>query len=118
MHELSIAGAIVDIATRHAGERRVALVEVKVGQLRQVVPGALEFAFALVAEGTAAEGAELRIDEIPVQVSCQRCAAESAAPEFPLMCGRCGSADVEVFAGGELYVEALELEEAAGLARR
>ena len=52
MHELSLAGAIVAIAEEHAAGGRVSRVEVRVGQLRQVVPRALAFAFELVAEGT------------------------------------------------------------------
>ena len=61
MHELSIAEAIVDVAARHAAGRRVLRVEVKVGHLRQVVPDSLCFAFGLVAQGTALDGAELAI---------------------------------------------------------
>jgi hydrogenase nickel incorporation protein HypA/HybF len=38
VHELSIAQAIVDVATRHAGEARVERVQVTIGRLRQVVP--------------------------------------------------------------------------------
>jgi len=53
MHELAIAEAIVAIADRHARGRPVSRVEVAVGHLRQVVPSALEFAFGLVATGTA-----------------------------------------------------------------
>ena len=52
MHELSIAQAIVDVATRNAGKARVTRVFVRVGQLRQVVPSALEFSFELCAHGT------------------------------------------------------------------
>ena len=119
MHELSIADAIVATAVRHAAGRRVVRVEVKVGHLRQVVPGALEFAFELVAHGTAVDGAELEIDEVAVRVHCRDCAAEGPAPEFPLACASCGSLDVEVVAGEELYVDALEVEETQeALARR
>ena len=57
MHELAIAQSVVAIADRHADGRRVASVQLKVGHLRQVVPSALTFAFELVAEGTALEGA-------------------------------------------------------------
>ena len=111
MHELSIAEAVVAIAEQHARGRRVEVVELKVGHLRQVVPGALELAFQLVAEGTVVEGAELAIEQVPVRVRCRDCAAESGAVEFPLGCPSCGGLDVEVVAGEELHVEALELED-------
>jgi hydrogenase nickel incorporation protein HypA/HybF len=109
MHELSIADAIVSVAANHADGRRVALVEVKIGRLRQVVPSALELAFELVAEGTPVEGAELRIEEVPVHVVCRSCAGESLVAEFPFACASCRSLDVEVESGDELLVDALEL---------
>ena len=111
MHELSIADAVVTIAREHARGRRVSAVDVRIGRLRQVVPDALEFAFELVAAGTEVEGAELRVEHVPVRVRCARCAAESEAPEFPLACAECGSLDVEVVAGDELLVESLDIEE-------
>ncbi len=111
MHELSIAQAIVDVAIRHAAGRRVVKVEVKVGHLRQVAPDSLRFAFGLVAQGTALDGAELAIARIPAAGRCRDCGAESVMDDFPLRCARCGALDVEVLAGEELVVDALELEE-------
>jgi hydrogenase nickel incorporation protein HypA/HybF len=112
MHELSIADAVVQIAAWHAGpDRRVARVELKVGSLRQVVPPALEFAFGLVAEGTPVEGAELVLDVVTAAGRCRACGTESELPAFPLLCGACGSADLELIRGEELLVDALELEE-------
>ncbi|HWY90957.1 MAG TPA: hydrogenase maturation nickel metallochaperone HypA [Solirubrobacteraceae bacterium] len=111
MHELSIAQAIVEVATRHAAGRRVVRVEVKVGHLRQVVPDALHFAFGLVAQGTALDGAELAIEQVPAVGRCRECGVESAMEDFPLCCARCGGLEMEVLAGEELLVDALELEE-------
>ena len=111
MHELSIADAVVAIASRHAGGRRVARVELKVGHLRQVVPDALEFAFGLVADGTPVAGAELVIEVVPAAGACRACGIESELPGFPLLCAGCGSADLEVVRGEELLVDSLELEE-------
>jgi hydrogenase nickel incorporation protein HypA/HybF len=113
MHELSIAEAVVRIASEHAAGRPVCRVELKVGHLRQVVPSSLEFAFELVAEGTALDGAELAIEEVAAAVRCRGCGAESEQDGFPLACRACGGFDVEVVRGEELLVEALELEELA-----
>ncbi len=111
MHELAIAESIVGIAGRHANGRRVTKVQLKVGHLRQVVPSALSFSFELVAQGTPVEGAELEMEEVPATGSCRGCGAESRLKEFPLQCGVCGSFDLQVLEGEELFVESLELEE-------
>ncbi len=110
MHELSIADAIVRIATAHASGRKIETIEVKVGYLRQVVPDALEFAFVLVAEGTEAQGAQLLLEEVPAAGICRRCGIESELPGFPLACEACGSLDVELVRGEELLVDALTME--------
>lgn len=111
MHELSIAESVVEVASRHAAGRRVHRVELEVGHLRQVVPSALSFAFELLVKGTALEGAELAIAEVPARGRCQACGSESTLERFPLSCGRCGGIDLELEGGEELQVSALELEE-------
>src|SRR4051812_48329540 len=113
MHELALADSIVRIACAHAAGRRVAKVELKVGHLRQVVPSALEFSFALVAEGTEVEGAELAMEVVPAAGRCRPCGFEGPLPVLPLTCGACGSFDVEVLRGEELEVDALEIEDEA-----
>jgi hydrogenase nickel incorporation protein HypA/HybF len=112
VHELSIAESVVRIAEQHAAGRPVAVVELKVGHLRQVVPSALAFAFELVAQGTCVEGAELVMEEIPAAGRCRGCGTESELDGFPLLCPSCGSWDLELLRGEELLVDALELEDA------
>jgi hydrogenase nickel incorporation protein HypA/HybF len=113
MHELSIAEAMVEIALRHASGRRVYRIELKVGHLRQVVPSALEFAVELLSAGTPLEGAELSIEDVPARGRCRACGAETTMTIFPLQCDGCGGLDVELLAGEELLVDALELDELA-----
>jgi hydrogenase nickel incorporation protein HypA/HybF len=115
MHELSIAQAVVDIALRHAEGRPVRRVELRVGHLRQVVPSALQFAFELVSNGTSLDGAELVIDEVPASGICRGCGTTTTMRQFPLRCSRCGDLDLELVAGQELLVDALELDEVATL---
>ncbi len=111
MHELSIAESIVNIALRHADGRPVSKVELEVGHLRQVVPSALQFAFELLSNGTVLEGSELAIEDVPARGRCRACAVETTMRAFPLQCGSCGGLDLEIVAGDELLVTALELEE-------
>ncbi|MEA2282975.1 MAG: hydrogenase nickel incorporation protein HypA/HybF [Solirubrobacteraceae bacterium] len=114
MHELSIAGAIVAIAERHAAGRRVTRVDVRIGHLRQVVPDSLAFAFELVAAGTVMEGAELVLEAVPAAGCCRECGMDGDLTAFPLRCSACGGLDVEVIRGEELLVDSLELEASEG----
>ena len=109
MHELSIAEAVVGVASRHAAGSKVIRVELKVGHLRQVVPSALEFAFELLTNGTSLEGAELVIEDVPARGRCRECGAETEMRAFPFRCARCGGLDLEIEAGEELLVDALEI---------
>jgi hydrogenase nickel incorporation protein HypA/HybF len=111
VHELSLAEAVVEIAERHARGRRVVKVELAVGHLRQVVPQALRLAFELLSDGTALQGAELAIEEVPARGVCRRCAAETGLDGFPLRCAACGHDELEIVAGEELRVQALECED-------
>ena len=111
MHELSIADAIVRIADQHAGGRPVCRVHVKVGALRQVVPTSLTFAFGLLVEDTALDGAELAIEEVAAVGRCRACGVESRQDGFPLRCGACAGLDLDVVRGQELLVDALEVED-------
>jgi hydrogenase nickel incorporation protein HypA/HybF len=116
MHELSIASAIVATAERHAGGRPVAVVSVRAGRLRQIVPDSLEFYFGFVAGGTVCEGARLDLDVVPVRLRCPDCGAEWEL-EQPVFGCACGSGAAKVIAGDELTVESIEIEEDACIAR-
>ena len=110
MHELSVAGAVLGSVLRHAGDRRVTRVRLQVGHLRQVVPGALEFAWQLVTQGTVAEGAALDLEPVEARGVCRACGVESAQPAFPMRCAACGDLDLEIVAGNELQIDWLEVE--------
>ena len=111
MHELSVARAVIDTATRHAGGRRVTAVQLRVGHLRQVVPDSLAFSFEHAALGTLCEGARLEQELVPARLVCDACdhGWELDAPAF--RCPRCDSASVRITAGNELCVESIEVEE-------
>jgi hydrogenase nickel incorporation protein HypA/HybF len=113
MHEFSIASAVLDTAVRHAAGRRVTVVSVRFGRLRQVVPDALAFAFGIVSRETVCEGARLEQELVPARLRCEGCDAEWEIELPAFRCPGCESADVEVLSGEELEVESIEVEEEA-----
>ena len=116
MHELSLSSAVVNTAVRHADGRRVVLVNLRVGQLRQVVPDSLQFYFQFVARDTLCEGARLEQEIVPATLSCRSC-GHAWAIEIPAFrCPECGGGDVWVAGGNEFEVESIEVEEAACIA--
>ena len=76
MHELSVSSAIVDTVVRHAEGRRVTAVRVRLGRLRQVVPGSLAFYFELVSRETVCDGARLEQELVPAALRCEDCGHE------------------------------------------
>jgi hydrogenase nickel incorporation protein HypA/HybF len=118
VHELSLASAIVNTVDRHAAGRRVTVVTLRVGRLRQVVPDVLEFYFGIVAEGTVCSGARLEQELIPASLRCADCDREWDL-ELPLFrCPGCGGVDVEVTRGDEFEVESIDVEELECIERR
>jgi hydrogenase nickel incorporation protein HypA/HybF len=112
MHELSVAGAVLATAIGHADERRVEVVAMRVGTLRQVVPDSLRFYWEIVARDTICEGARLELTEIDTRLRCADCEREWEPELASFRCPACGSGEVAVVAGNELEVEYIEVREA------
>lgn len=115
MHELSIALSIIDIATEEGerlGAASIEAVHLKVGAFSGVVKEALLSAFELAREGTPLEKAGLVIEVVPVTLCCRACGVTQAiAVAQDVCCGACGALDVEVVAGRELEITAMEIAE-------
>jgi len=118
VHELSLSSAIVATAAKHADGRRVAVVSLRVGRLRQVVPQTLAFYFEFVARGTVCEGARLEQEVLEPRLRCAPCAAEWEIDAPAFRCPRCGAGEVAIVSGNEFEVESIEVEEAECIAPR
>jgi hydrogenase nickel incorporation protein HypA/HybF len=110
VHELSLAGAIVNTAVKHAGGRQVTMVSMRVGRLRQVIPDTLEFYFEFVARDTPCEGARLELELIEAHLRCTPCQYEWPIEIPAFRCPQCGGSEVEVASGNEFEVESIEVE--------
>jgi hydrogenase nickel incorporation protein HypA/HybF len=108
---LSICGSIADIATRRAAGRPVKVINVRVGQLRQIVPDTLVYCWELVSAETPLAGSRISIESVPARIRCRTCGHVTEVGDIPVFaCGSCGGFDAEVVSGEEFLITSLELE--------
>jgi hydrogenase nickel incorporation protein HypA/HybF len=116
MHELSIALSMIDLAGEEAQRRggaRVNALHVKLGPLSGVVKDALLFSYEVATNGTALQGSQLVIEDVPVVIFCDRCQAERELESIQrFCCPVCGNLTSDVVRGKELELVAMEIEEA------
>jgi hydrogenase nickel incorporation protein HypA/HybF len=105
-----LSSAVVNTAVKHAEGRRVELVSLRIGRLRQVVPETLEFYFDFVARDTVCDGARLEYEIIEARLRCKPCAKEWGIDIPAFRCPTCGGSDVEIASGNEFEVESIEIE--------
>ena len=118
MHELSICASIADIATRHAAGRPVSVINVQVGQLRQIVPDTLVYCWGLVCEETSLAGSRIIVETVPSRIRCRSCERTADVGDLPVFaCAGCGGIDVQIVAGEEFLITSLELVADAGRGR-
>ena len=112
MHELSICSSIADIARRRADGRTITVINVRVGQLRQIVPDTLIYCWSLISEETALAGSRIVVESVPARIRCRSCQHTADVGDLPVFaCAACGGIDVEIVAGEEFLITSLELVE-------
>lgn len=110
MHELGITQNIVAIAAEYANGVPVKRVTLEIGKLTAILPESIRFCFDVCCQGTALDGAELEIIEIPGLGECQHCGAKVPL-DLPFGVCDCGCRDLHLVQGEELKIKELELEE-------
>jgi len=113
MHEMSIAQSLIDIVQeemhRH-GAVRLRRVRLRIGELSAVVPASLAFCFDVIVEGTPMQGAELEMEQVPLEARCRDCQAEFRVEAFVFECPACAGANTEIIAGRDLSIVDMEVE--------
>jgi len=112
MHEVGLCQAVLDAVERRASGRTVQRVRIRAGVLNRVDEPSMRQAFALVSEGSVAEGAELDLEIIPVAVDCDACGQESVVDDVVVSCPRCGDPGVRLRGGDELTLVSIDVSPA------
>jgi hydrogenase nickel incorporation protein HypA/HybF len=113
MHELPVSEQIIKVVLEHArqaGAKRVASVNLVIGDLTSFVDESIQFYFDFLSRDTEAERAALHIRRVPARVICHACQTEFAPDGIDWRCPDCGGLGGEVLAGRESYIESIEVE--------
>jgi hydrogenase nickel incorporation protein HypA/HybF len=113
VHEMSLMSSIFEIINdtiKVHQPKKVTRVTLKVGELTNALPEALEMAFEVFSRETIVEGAELEIIRVPIKVHCSECGQDSIVEERRFICSNCESIVVSVTQGRELQLDSLEVE--------
>jgi hydrogenase nickel incorporation protein HypA/HybF len=110
---MALMAGVFDIIAKYTvglDAKKVTKVCLKVGELTNAVPDALQAAFSVYAQGTNVEGATLEIEEIPLICCCQDCDWQGKIEKYFFICPKCTSGSLEVVSGRELRVDSLEVD--------
>lgn len=114
MHEMGIVSGILESVTavaRDAGASRICKVNLRIGDMREVVPEAMALAWeVLCEEDPLTDGCELATEDVHPESVCNACGTSFAHDRFHLRCPACGSADTRLLHGRELDIVSIEVE--------
>ena len=114
VHEMTLMGGVFEAIEKTVSWleiKRVLKVKLKIGELTNAVPEALQLAFEAFSKDTLCEGAELVVERVPVRFRCRVCLREFEVKTLFFFCPECQNTGVEVIQGEELLLESLEVEE-------
>jgi len=120
MHEISIAGAIIDSvldAARKNNAIKVKEVFLEIGELTALNPDQLKFIFETITVGTLAEGATFNIQVMRSLINCKKCSYNGPLEFFEklhfflpiIRCPKCQETEVDIVAGRECCVKKINI---------
>ncbi|WP_457749317.1 hydrogenase maturation nickel metallochaperone HypA [Sulfurimonas sp.] len=113
MHEYSVVQALLEQIEKIAEENnatKVSKITTKIGIMSGIEAHLLELAFNTFKEKTICDGAEFIMNIQPIKVHCNECEKESELEKIHYCCPVCGSIDIKVIDGEEMYLMNLEME--------
>jgi hydrogenase nickel incorporation protein HypA/HybF len=113
MDEREMAAGLLEIIDQTAYKnsvRKVRKVHVALGARRHVDQALLQEDFAHAARNTVAEGAELKIEILPLRRHCQSCGETFEGEIRDLPCPKCGHPHTEPVSGEEARIVDMEVD--------
>lgn len=113
MHELSVTESILEIVLRHANENNAKIITdiyLVIGDFSSIIDESIEFYWNIISNETIAKDARLHFKRIPAKFKCLDCDTEYQYMDEEMACPNCHSNHVQLIAGDEFYLEAIEID--------
>lgn len=114
MHEMGIIASVLDsvrLSAQAANAQKVTCVRLRIGEMTQALPEALEFAFEALSEhDPLIGGATLEVEMIKPKSRCLECGFEFEHDRLHLFCPQCDSFATTLLAGRELSIDSIEVD--------
>jgi hydrogenase nickel incorporation protein HypA/HybF len=92
--------------------KKVNKLKLVIGKLSMVMPDSLEFCFQALSQDEFFRDAVMEIEQREILIRCFKCKGQSALEDaYYYVCPGCGSNEVEIIQGRELYLDYYEGEE-------
>ncbi|MCL2454670.1 MAG: hydrogenase maturation nickel metallochaperone HypA [Micrococcales bacterium] len=112
MHEVSLCRQLAAAVTRATRGRTVETVYVTVGDLRQVVPEALEHAWTFVVRDTPLADSRLEMHRVPAVLVCDDCGTSARlGRQLGFDCPACASGRTHLTSGEEFVLTAVDVQD-------
>ncbi|PHV71860.1 hypothetical protein CS063_04715 [Sporanaerobium hydrogeniformans] len=117
MHEVSLAMGIIECLNaliKNQQMRSIEKVTVQIGELSNVMPEALLFAFEAMLQSQSINGlknCQMTIQRVSAKAVCRQCHQTSAITHERKRCLYCKGNDLEIISGYELQISEVEGEE-------
>jgi hydrogenase nickel incorporation protein HypA/HybF len=118
MHEMAVTEDVLKIALRHAeknGAKQVVRINLRIGELRDIVDEWMQRFFDYLNRDTIAAGAKLHIERSPVVFRCD--CGETFPIKFKVIvenrsipCPRCNGVNTVLFSGKEFKIQSIEVK--------
>lgn len=112
MHEVSIAANIIEIVNKelkkHHGEC-VESIHLQIGKLSGVVVESLRFALEVSQKDGILKNADITMEEMPAKAVCRACRHEFEAEDYFQVCPECGSFEIDLLSGREMYIKSIRI---------
>lgn len=117
MHELSVTKSILDIVLKQASQdkvNKILTIHLMIGELNDLEGPWIQHYFDYLSKGTLAEGAQIMVETVPMQMECLDC-----HNQFPVYqndykdihCQACGNKNnLKIISGNEFLIKNMEVQ--------